>query len=159
METPPNIKEEGTRWTVENARPFAMRLVIGIVAPLALALIGFAMLGDVRDGHWVFFSFRALFALVVAMAAVFSLFGAETIAVDGGEVVWRRGVRQTRRAPVGEVEKLERVGNTVRVFVRGRNGEEARPIVVGIGLRQSPAAMKWLMQRLDAAIIAARRGT
>ncbi len=152
--TPPTIKEDETRWTVENARPLAMRLVIGVAAPVALGLIGFAMLGDVRDGRWIFFVLRAVFAAIVAMAAVFSLFGAEVIAVDGGEVVWRRGRRQVRRAPVGDVEKLERVGNTVRVHVRGAE----QPIVVGVGLRQSPAAMKWLMQRLDAAIIGARRG-
>ncbi len=153
MQTPPTIKEEGMRWTVANARPFAMRLVIAIAAPVVLALIGFAILGDLAVGRWVFVLLRALFAAVVVMAAVFSLFGAETIAVDGGEVVWRRGRRQLRRAAVGDVEKLERVGNTVRVHVRGAE----QPIVVGSGLRQPPAAMKWLAERLDKAILDVRR--
>jgi len=31
MTTPPTIKEEGARWTIENARPLFMRMAIGAV--------------------------------------------------------------------------------------------------------------------------------
>ncbi|MCU1276905.1 MAG: hypothetical protein JWM53_451, partial [bacterium] len=44
METPPTIKEDGTRWIIENARPLAMRLVIGFAAPIAVALIVLVMI-------------------------------------------------------------------------------------------------------------------
>jgi hypothetical protein len=155
METPPTIKEEGTRWTVENARPRAMRVLIGLVAPVVIAFIGIAMVNDVREHKWWMVVARAIFAAVVAMSAVFSLFGAESIAVEGGEVVWRRGTSQERRCGVADVEKLERVGNHLRVHVRG----EKHPMVVGAGLRQQPAAIAWLAKRLEAAITAARTGT
>src|SRR4051794_27563722 len=119
METPPTIKEEGTRWTVDNARPRAMRVLIGLVAPVVIAFIGIAMINDVREHKWWMVVARGVFAAVVAMSAIFSLFGAESIAVEGREVVWRRGNNQERRCGVADVEKLERVGNHLRVHVRG----------------------------------------
>jgi hypothetical protein len=155
MESPPTIKEDGTRWTVENARPLGLRIGWGVAAPIVLALLGYASLGDVRDGKWVMLAMRAVFAVFVVTAAVFSLFGGETLAVADGEVTWQRGRKQIRRAKLADVEKLERTGTQLRVHVRG----EEQPIIVGAGLRQPPAAMSWLMKRLDAAIIAARKGT
>jgi hypothetical protein len=155
METPPTIKEDGTRWIIENARPLAMRVLIGFAAPIAIALVVLVMINDAREGKWGMFGVRVIFALVVAASAVFSLFGAESLSIEGGELVWRRGKSQERRAPVGSVEKLERQGNHLRVHVRG----EERPIIVGAGLRQQPAAMKWLAERLQSAITGARTGT
>jgi hypothetical protein len=155
MTTPPTIKEDGTRWIIENARPLAMRVVIGFAAPIAIALIVLVMINDAREGRWGMFGVRVIFALIVALSAVFSLFGAESLSIEGGDLVWRRGKAQERRAPVGSVEKLERQGNQLRVHVRG----EERPIVVGAGLRQQPAAMKWLAERLQTAITGARTGT
>jgi hypothetical protein len=159
METPPTIKEEGTRWVIENARPLAMRVVIGFAAPIAIALVVLVMINDAREGSWGMFGVRVIFALVVALSAVFSLFGAESLSVEGGELVWRRGKSQVRRAPVGSVEKLERQGNHLRVHVRGPDGQEERPIVVGAGLRQQPAAIAWLAERVQSAITGARTGT
>lgn len=153
MQTPPTIKEEGARWTVDNARPRILRVAWGFAAPIVFLLLGYAALGDIRDHHWWMLVIRAVFAVFVAMAAVFSLFGGETIAVEGAEVVWRRGTKQERRARLADVEKLERQGTQLRVHVRG----EALPIVVGAGLRQPPAAMQWLTKRLDAAILDARK--
>ncbi len=153
-ETPTTIKEDGTRWTIENARPRAMRVVIAMVAPLMLAFVGVEMVGDARGGKWVMFAVRLLFALLIALAGVFSLFGSESLALDGTELVWRRGSSQERRCGVAEVEKLERVGNHLRVHVRG----QPRPIVIGAGLRQPPPAIAWLTERLQAALIAARTG-
>jgi hypothetical protein len=155
MTTPPTIKEDGTRWIIENARPLAMRVIIGFAAPIAIALVVLVMINDAREGKWGMFGVRVIFALVVAASAVFSLFGAESLSIEGGELVWRRGKSQERRAPVGSVEKLERQGNHLRVHVRG----EERPIIVGAGLRQQPAAMKWLAERLQSAITGARTGT
>ncbi|MDB4965199.1 MAG: hypothetical protein JWN44_888 [Myxococcales bacterium] len=155
METPPTIKEEGTRWTVENARPRAMRVLIGVVSPIAIGLIGLSMVNDVREHKWWMLVARAVFAVVVATSAVFSLFGAESVAVEERDVVWRRGSSQERRCGVADVEKLERVGNHLRVHVRG----EKHPMVIGAGLRQQPAAIAWLAKRLEAAITAARKGT
>ncbi len=152
--TPPTIKEDGTRWVVENARPLVMRIGIGFVAPIALVLVAFTMLNDVREARWGMLLVRIVFAAIVVLSAVFSLFGAESLSIEGGELVWRRGRSQQRRAKLGDVEKLEREGNHLRVHVRG----EERPIVVGAGLRQQPAAMKWLLARLDAEITAARTG-
>ena len=155
METPPTIKEDGTRWIIENARPLAMRVIIGFAAPIAIAAVVLVMINDAREGKWGMFGVRVIFALVVAASAVFSLFGAESLSIEGGELVWRRGKSQERRAPVGNVEKLERQGNHLRVHVRG----DDRPIIIGAGLRQQPAAMKWLAERLQSAITGARTGT
>jgi hypothetical protein len=155
METPTTIKEEGTRWTVENARPRGMRILIGLVAPIAIGFIALSMINDVREHKWWMLVARFGFAVVVAVSAVFSLFGAESVSVEGGEVVWRRGSSQERRCGVADVAKLERVGNHLRVHVKG----EKHPMVVGAGLRQQPAAIAWLAKRLEAAIIAARKGT
>jgi hypothetical protein len=159
METPPTIKEEGTRWIIENARPLAMRVVIGFAAPIAIALVVLVMINDAHEGKWGMFAVRLIFAAVIALSTVFSLFGAESLSIEGGELVWRRGKSQERRAPVGSVEKLERQGNHLRVHVRGPDGQEERPIIVGAGLRQQPAAMKWLAERLQSAITGARTGT
>ncbi len=153
MDTPTTIKEaDGNRWTVENGRPLVMRIGIGFVAPIVLTLIGLTMINDVAEHRWGMLVMRAIFALVVAMSAVFSLFGAESLAVESGEIVWRRGKSQVRRAAVADVEKLERQGNHLRVHVRGQE----RPIVVGAGLRQQPSAIAWLAERLQAAIFAER---
>jgi hypothetical protein len=154
MANPSTIKEEGTRWTVENARPRAMRIVIGFAAPIAIGLIGLAMVSDVRDHKWAMLGVRGLFAVVVALSAVFSLFGAESLAVEGGELVWRRGSSQERRCAAADVEKLEREGNHLRVHVRG----EKHPIIVGAGLRQRPEAIAWLLGRVEKALTAARTG-
>src|SRR6185312_15827999 len=151
MENPPTIKEaDGTRWTVENARPLIMRIGIGFVAPIVLGLIAITMVNDVREGRLGMMAVRGLFALFVVVAAIFSLFGGESLAVENGELVWRRGKSQVRRAAVGDVEKLERQGNHLRVHVRGPEGEAAQPIVVGAGLRQPPAAIAWLAERVQA---------
>ena len=53
-----------------------------------------------------------------------------------------------RRAHVNDVDKLERQGNHLRIHVRGQE----HPIVVGAGLRQQPAAIAWLAERVQAAI-------
>jgi hypothetical protein len=159
MRTPPTIKEaDGTRWTVENARPLIMRVAIGLIAPIVLALVGLTMVNDVHEARWGMLAARGLFALVVVFSTVFSLFGAESLAVEGGELVWRRGKSQVRRAPVADVEKVERQGNHLRVHVRGPEGGEAQPIIVGAGLRQPPAAIAWLAERVQAAVTAARTG-
>ncbi|HEY1585130.1 MAG TPA: hypothetical protein VGH63_05530 [Polyangia bacterium] len=153
MDTPSTIKEaDGKRWTVENGRPLVMRIGIGFVAPVVLTLIALTMVNDVAEHRWGMLTMRAVFALVVAMSAVFSLFGAESLVVEGGELVWRRGKSQVRRAAVADVEKLERQGNHLRVHLRGQE----HPIVVGAGLRQQPSAIAWLAERLQAAIFAER---
>ncbi|HEY2745121.1 MAG TPA: hypothetical protein VGL86_10880 [Polyangia bacterium] len=161
MDQPSTIKESeeagGRRWTVENGRPLVMRIGIGFVAPIVLLLIGLTMINDVSEHRWGMLAMRSVFALVVAVSAVFSLFGAETLTIAGGEIVWRRGNSQVRRAAVADVEKLERQGNHLRVHVRTQPGEEPRPIVVGAGLRQQPSAIAWLAKRVEAAITATRR--
>jgi hypothetical protein len=154
MTTPPRMKEDGDRWIVENARPLIMRIGIAFVAPIAIALVGYTIITDLHQARWGMIAIRVLFIAVVVLSAVFSLFGAESLAITDGQLVWRRGKSQTRHAALGDIEKLERQGNQLHVHVRG----EKIPIVVGAGLRQQPAAMKWLMQRLDSAIIAARTG-
>ena len=154
METPPTIKEQGARWTVENARPLAMRLAIGAIAPIVLAAIGWTMWNDALEHRWFMLAIRALFAAVVLASARFSLFGSESVAIEGRELVYRRGKHEDRVA-VGDVEKLERQGNHLRVHVRGSE----RPIIVGAGLRQQPAAIQWLAERLQSAITGARTGT
>jgi hypothetical protein len=151
METPPTIKEEAGRWTVENARPLAMRLAIGAVTPIVVAAIGWTMWNDALGHRWVMFGVRALFALVVLASARFSLFGSESLAVEGGELVYRRG-KHEERCKAGDVERLERQGNHLRVHVKGTG----RPIIVGAGLRQQPAAMQWLAERLQSALKSAR---
>lgn len=154
MQQPTTIREEGTRWTIDNARPRNMRIVIGVVAPIAIAFVGLAMVSDFGERHFGMFAVRALFVILIAVSAMFSLFGAESLAVEGDALVWRRGSSQQRRCPLGELEKLEREGNQLRVHVRG----EKQPIVIGAGLRQQPAAMQWLLERVQAAITAAQKG-
>jgi hypothetical protein len=149
--TPGTIKEEGARWTVENARPLAMRMGIGAVTPIVLTAIGWTMYEDALGHRWVMFAVRALFAAVVLVSARFSLFGSESLAVEGGELVYRRG-KHEERCKAGDVERLERQGNNLRVHVRGSE----RPIIVGVGLRQQPAAMQWLAERVQAALKSAR---
>jgi hypothetical protein len=149
MNAPTTIKEaDGRRWTLENGRPVFMRIAIGFIAPIALALVGVTAINDFREGRWFMLAARCLFALLVLMSAVFSLFGAERLAIEGDELVWRRGRSQVRRAHVNDVEKLERQGNHLRVHVRGQE----HPIIVGVGLRQQPAAIAWLAERVQAAI-------
>jgi len=152
--TPPTIKEDGTRWTVENARPIAMRVAIGFIVPIVIAAIGWTMWNDALEHRWVMLSIRALFALLVLMSARFSLFGAESLALEGGELVYRRGKIEERCA-AGDVERLEREGNHLRVHVRGRE----RPMIVGAGLRQHPAAIQWLAERVQQRITEAKKGT
>ena len=152
METPPTIKEDGTRWIIENARPLAMRVIIGFAAPIAIALVVLVMINDAREAKWGMFAVRAIFAFIIAISAIFSLFGAESLSIEGADLVWRRGQSQERRAPVASVEKLERQGNHLRVHVAGQE----RPIVIGAGLRQQPAAIAWLAERLQSAIKSAR---
>src|SRR3954471_23510929 len=154
MQTPSTIKEEadGKRWVIENGRPLAMRVVIGFVAPIAIALVGLTILNDVAERRWGMVTVRVIFAAVIALSTVFSLFGAETLSIEGGELVWRRGKSQERRADLAGVQKLERQGNHLRVHVAGQE----RPIIVGAGLRQQPAAIAWLAERLQSAIKTAR---
>lgn len=155
MTTPTTIKEEGNRWTIDNARPRNMRIVIGVAAPIVLGFVALSILRDLDERNWVMLSVRAAFALVVVLGTVFSLFGAESLALEGGELVWRRGSSQQRRCPVGEVERVEREGNHLRIYARG--GE--RPaMVIGAGLRQPPEAVEWLRQRVEAALTAAKKG-
>jgi len=157
MNRPPTIKEEGARWTVENARPIAMRVGIGFVVPIVLTAIGYTMWNDALEHRWVMLSIRGLFALIVLMSARFSLFGAESLAVDSGELVYRRGKTEERCA-ASDVERVEREGNIVRVHVRGRE----RPLIIGAGLRQQPAAMKWLVERVEQSlrsVTGAKKGT
>jgi hypothetical protein len=158
MTTPPTIKEEddGHRWIVDNARPRSMRVAIGMVAPVVLAFIGLAMVNDVREHKWWMLAARVLFAALVVMSAVFSLFGGESLALEGAELVWRRGRSQERRCAVADVVTLERVGNHLRIFARGDDKHPA--ILVGAGLRQPPAAVAWLLERLQDALARARSG-
>lgn len=151
--TPSTITEANGKFTVHNARPRAMRVVVAIAAPIVVIFVGISILGDVRDSNWIMIAPRALFALMVLLAAQFSLFGAESIGVEGGELVWRRGTTQERRYPLGDVERLERQGNQLHVHVRS----DRHPIIVGAGLRQPAAAMQWLADRLQAALDAARK--
>jgi hypothetical protein len=155
--TPPTIKEDGDRWTVENARPIAMRVAIGFIVPIVLVMIGWTMWNDALEHRWVMLSIRGLFALVVLTSARFSLFGAESLALDGGALVYRRGKVEERSA-VSDVERIEREGNILRVVVRGRE----RPLIVGAGLRQQPAAMQWLADRVQqrmTSLTGAKKGT
>jgi hypothetical protein len=154
MQTPPNIKEEGARWTLENARPLFMRMAIGVVTPVVLVAVGWTMYQDTLDRHWVMFGVRALFAAIVLVSARFSLFGSESVAIEGRELIYRRG-KHVERCAVGDVERLERQGNHLRVHVRGRE----RTIIIGAGLRQQPVAIKWLAERLQSEITAAKKGT
>jgi hypothetical protein len=152
---PSTIKEDGSRWTVENARPVAMRVAIGFVVPIVLTAVGWTMWNDALEHRWVMMSIRALFALLVLVSARFSLFGSESVALEGGELVYRRGKLEERCA-AADVERVEREGNLVRVHVRGPAGEVRRPIIVGAGLRQQPSAMQWLAERIQARITAAK---
>ncbi len=152
--TPTTIKEDGRRWTVENARPLAMRMVIGAATPIVLAAVGWTMYNDALDHRWGMMAIRGVFALLVLVSARFALFGAESLAIEGRELIYRRGKHEERCA-VGDVERIEREGNHLRVHVRGAE----RPLVVGAGLRQQPAAMQWLAERLQSAITGAKKGT
>jgi hypothetical protein len=145
---PKTILEQDGRFVVANARPLAMRVIIMMAAPVAIALVLLSVVGDVRAHDWIMVPVRLAFVAVIALAAMFSLFGAESIAVEGSDLVWRRGKSLERRCAVAEVEWLERQGNQLRVHVRGEN----HPIIVGAGLRQSPEAMQWLTDRLEAAL-------
>jgi hypothetical protein len=153
--TPNTIVEQDGRYVVANARPKAMRVLIMLVAPLAIAFVLLSVAGDVQTHNWFMIPVRMMFALVIGLAAMFSLFGAESVGVEGQELVWRRGKSQERRVAVGEVERLEREGNQLRIHVRG----EPHPIIVGAGLRQAPGAMQWLTEQLEARLTAARKGT
>src|SRR6266542_1752289 len=117
MSTPNTILvQTDGRLVVVNARPRAMRTIIMLAAPVAIAFV------------------------------LLSLFGDESIAVEGQELVWRRGKSQERRAAIADVEKLEREGNHLRVHLRGAT----HPIIIGAGLRQPPAAIEWLSAELEA---------
>jgi hypothetical protein len=157
MDTPRTIKEDGARWTVENARPLIMRVIIGFVVPIVLTAVGWTMWNDALEHRWVMLSLRGMFALLLLLAARFSLFGAESLALDGGALVYRRGKVEERSA-VSDVERIEREGNILRVVVRGRE----RPLIVGAGLRQQPAAMQWLADRVQqrmTSLTGAKKGT
>ena len=149
------IVEDNGRFTVQNARPLALRVAFGFIAPIAIVLLGVSMVGDVQEHSWLMLAFRLFFALTLALATRFALFGAESIGVEGGELVWRRGSSQERRCPVGRVERLEQQGTQLLVHIR----DDKYPIIVGAGLRQPEAAMAWLSERLNAAITAKRTGT
>ena len=153
--TPNTIVEQDGRYVVANARPKAMRVLIMLVAPVAIAFVLLSVVGDVQTRNWFMIPVRLLFALVIGLAAMFSLFGAESVSVEGQELVWRRGKSQERRVAVGEVERLEREGNQLRIHVRG----ETHPIIIGAGLRQAPGAMQWLTEQIEARLTAARTGT
>jgi hypothetical protein len=155
MSMPNTIREEAGHYIVDNARPKAMRTVIKLAAPVAIAFVLLTVVGDVQTHNWVIIPFRLLFVLMIGLAAMFSLFGAESVGLEGQELIWRRGKSQERRVPLGDVERLEREGNQLRVHVRG----EPHPIIVGAGLRQAPEAMQWLTEQLDAQLTAARKGT
>jgi hypothetical protein len=154
--TPTTISEEkvegGVRFLLKNARPRRMRVAVMVAAPIALALIGITALNDFHDGHWVMGLVRIGFALIVLMAASFTLFGEESLDIAGGELWWRRGKNFERKANIGDVQQLEREGNQLRVIVR-----EQAPIVIGSGLRQPPSAMEWLAEQVEAALIQSRR--
>ena len=151
---PSTITENNGSFTVNNARPAAMRVVVGFAAPIVLLFIAVSVVNDVEEHAWGMMAVRAMFALVVIMATRFALFGAETIGIEGGELVWRRGKSLERHCPVAQVERIEREGNQLRVHIR----DDKYPIIVGAGLRQPEAAMAALAERLDAARTAARTG-
>jgi hypothetical protein len=132
-----------------------MRVTIAICAPLAIAFVLLSLAGDIHDHAWIMLPVRLGFAGVIALAAMFALFGGESIAIEGRELVWRRGKSQERRCQLGDVEWLEQQGNHLRVHVKG----EPHPIIVGAGLRQPPEAIAWLTGRLEPALTAARKGT
>lgn len=150
---PKTITEENNRWTVDNARPRNMRILIGVAAPVALMFVALSALGDLAERRWLMLAVRVMFGGVIVLAAIFSLFGAESLAVEGDELVWRRGKSQERRCKLGDLDRFEREGNHLRVWVKG----EKHPIIVGAGLRQEPDAIEWLKARVEAAITTARR--
>jgi hypothetical protein len=150
---PTTITEENGRYVIHNARPRGMRVTIAIFAPVAIAFVVLSLVGDVHDHRWIMVPVRLGFAGVIALAAMFALFGSESLAVEGGELVWRRGSSQERRCKLGDVEWLERQGNHLRVHVKG----EPHPIIVGAGLRQPAEAMEWLAERLAPSLTGARK--
>ena len=147
LPTPSTIKEDGARWTLENARPLFMRLAIGVITPIVLGAVGWTMWNDALDHHFGMLGVRAVFVLIVLVSARFALFGAETLALEDGALVYRRG-RHEERCAAADVERFERLGNHLRIHVRGRE----HAIIVGAGLRQSPAAIQWLAERVQATI-------
>jgi hypothetical protein len=151
---PSTIIESNGRFTVNNARPPAMRIIVAIAAPIVILLVGVSVVSDVEDRRWAMIAVRAFFALTVILATRFALFGAETIGVEGPELIWRRGKALERRCRLGDVERIEREGNQLRVHIR----DDKYPIIVGAGLRQPEAAMEWLSERLQAAITAGQTG-
>jgi hypothetical protein len=152
---PTTISEEeleaGARFMIKNARPKGMRMAVMIVTPIVVVIIGLTAANDFHDGHWGMGLVRLLFCLVVATAARFSLFGEESLQVTPAELLWQRGKNFERRCAVADIEQLEHQGTQLRVMVKGQP-----PILIGTGLRQPPAHMAWLSDRLEAAIKRAR---
>src|ERR1700761_7504833 len=129
---PSTILENNQLFTVNNARPLAMRVVVGFVAPIVLVFIALSLWNDVEERAWGMMAVRLMFALTVILATRFALFGAEIIGIENGELVWRRGKTLERHCPVAAVERIEREGNQLRVHIR----DDKYPIIVGAGLRQ-----------------------
>lgn len=152
---PSTILESNQSFTVNNARPLAMRVVVGFAAPMVFLFIAVSIVNDVEEHAWGMMAVRLMFALTVGLATRFALFGAETIGLEDGELVWRRGKSLERHCPVGAVERIEREGNQLRVHIR----DDKYPIIVGAGLRQPESAMAWLAERLETLLTAARTGT
>jgi hypothetical protein len=143
--------ESGARFVLKNARPKSMRVAIMVVAPLVVAIIGVTAANDFHDGHWGMALVRVGFAIIVATAARFALFGEESLQVTAAELLWQRGKNFERRCPVADIEQLERQGNQLHVRVKGQP-----PIVIASGLRHPPENVAWLSDRLEAAIKRAR---
>lgn len=152
---PTTITEENGRFVLHNARPRAMRVTVAVLAPVAIGFVLLSLAGDVHEHNWLMVPVRLGFAGVIAVAAIFALFGAESLAVEGDELVWRRGKSQERRCHLRDVEWLEQQGNHLRVHVKG----DPHPMIVGAGLRQPPEAITWLSERLSPALTAAKKGT
>jgi hypothetical protein len=152
---PSTIIENNGVFTVHNARPLAMRVIVGLAAPVVFLFIGLAIYNDVEERAWGMMAARLGFALVVGLATRFALFGAETIGVEGTELIWRRGKSLERRCQVVDVEKLDLQGNQLWVHIR----DDKYPVIVGAGLRQPESAMAWLTERLQTMITAGRTGT
>ncbi|HEX4459340.1 MAG TPA: hypothetical protein VIA18_15280 [Polyangia bacterium] len=152
---PTTIIENNRCFTVNNARPLAMRVLVGFAAPIVFLFIAVAIVNDVEERAWGMLAIRLMFAFTVGLATRFALFGAETIGFEDGELVWRRGRSLERHCPVGAVDRIEREGNQLRVHIR----DDKYPIIVGAGLRQSEAAMAWLAERLETLLTEARTGT
>lgn len=152
---PTTISEEplkgGARFVLRNARPRNMKVLVMVAAPIVLVLLAITAANDIQQHRWPMAIVRALFGVVVATAATFTLFGEESLDVAAGELWWRRGKNFERRCPVADIERLEREGNQLRVIVKSQP-----PIVIGSGLRQPPETMAWLADRVEAVLKAAR---